>query len=75
MSAGGTVAFAMELQEKGIWESGLHFGKTDNLAQVFEDIAYRRVSAITWPKARASCRGSLAEKSTPSTSKDLNWRL
>lgn len=42
MTAGGTVAFAMELQEKGMWDSGLQFGHTENLARVFEDIAYRR---------------------------------
>lgn len=42
ISAAGSVAFAMELQEKGLWESGLHFGKTDNLSDVFHDIAYRR---------------------------------
>lgn len=42
MSAGGTIGFAMELQEKGLWDCGLHFGKTDNLLQVVEDIAYRR---------------------------------
>jgi aldehyde:ferredoxin oxidoreductase len=32
----------MELQEKGLWDSGLHFGQTDNIAQVIEDIAFRR---------------------------------
>lgn len=42
MSTGGTIAFAMELQEKGLWNCGLEFGKTDNLADVFKDIAYRR---------------------------------
>jgi len=42
MTAGGTIAFAMELNEKGIWKNGLAFGKTDNIAQTFEDIAYRR---------------------------------
>ncbi|HOC70289.1 MAG TPA: aldehyde ferredoxin oxidoreductase family protein [Candidatus Hydrogenedentes bacterium] len=42
MTAGGTIAFAMELQEKGLWDCGLHFGQTDTLPQVFEDIAYRR---------------------------------
>ena len=42
MSTGGTIAFAMELQEKGLWDSGLHFGKIDNLSAVFQDIAYRR---------------------------------
>ena len=42
MSTGGTIAFAMELQEKGLWDSGLHFGEIANLPQVFEDIAYRR---------------------------------
>ncbi|MCL6477939.1 MAG: aldehyde ferredoxin oxidoreductase family protein [Peptococcaceae bacterium] len=42
ISTGGTIAFAMELNEKGLWKNGLKFGNTDNLKQVFEDIAYRR---------------------------------
>ncbi len=42
ISAAGTIAFAMELQEKGMWDSGLDFGKTDNISQIFEDIAYRK---------------------------------
>ena len=31
----------MELQEKGLWNSGLEFGKTDNLSEVFELTAKR----------------------------------
>jgi len=42
ISTAGTIAFAMELQEKGLWDSGLEFGKTDNISAIFEDIAYRR---------------------------------
>ncbi len=42
ISTGGVIGFAMELQEKGLWDCGLRFGNTENLAQVFEDIAYRR---------------------------------
>ena len=42
ISAAGSVAFAMELNEAGLWDCGLKFGKTDNLSRVFEDIAYRR---------------------------------
>lgn len=42
ISAGSSIGFAMELHEKGLWDSGLEFGKTDNLSQVIEDIAYRR---------------------------------
>jgi aldehyde:ferredoxin oxidoreductase len=42
MSTGGVIAFAMELQEKGLWNTGIEFGKTDNLPALFEDIAYRR---------------------------------
>lgn len=42
ISCAGSIAFAMELQEKGMWNSGLEFGKTDNLSEVFHDIAYRR---------------------------------
>ena len=42
ISAAGSVAFAMELNEKGLWDCGLEFGKTDNISEVFSDIAHRR---------------------------------
>lgn len=42
ITTGSTIGFAMELNEKGLWDNGLVFGHTDNLSQVFEDIAYRR---------------------------------
>ena len=51
MTAGGTIAFAMELQEKGLWDGGLHFGQTEDLARVFEDIAHRRGLAICLPRS------------------------
>ncbi len=41
ISVAGSVAFAMELNEKGLWDCGLEFGKTDNLSEVFEMIANR----------------------------------
>ena len=42
MSTGGSIGFVMELNEKGMLDNGIEFGKTDNLSQIFEDIAYRR---------------------------------
>ena len=42
ISTAGTLAFAMELSEKGMWDSGIEFGKIDNIDQVIEDIAHRR---------------------------------
>jgi aldehyde:ferredoxin oxidoreductase len=42
ISAGGTLGFAMELTERGMLQSDLRFGKTDNLLQTLEDIAHRR---------------------------------
>lgn len=42
ISAANTIAWAMEANEKGLWDCGLEFGKVENLSQVFEDIAYRR---------------------------------
>jgi len=42
ISTGGSIGFAMELQEKRLWDCGLEFGKTDNLSDVMHDIAYRR---------------------------------
>lgn len=41
MSTGGTLAFAMELQEKGMWDCGLKFGQTDYLEETIKKIAYR----------------------------------
>lgn len=41
ISTAGTLAFAMELNEKGLWDNGLQFGKTDNISQTIRSIAYR----------------------------------
>ncbi len=42
ISTAGTIAFAMELNEKGLLKSDLEFGKTDNLSDVFQKIAFRK---------------------------------
>ena len=42
ISTANTIAWAMEANEKGLWNNGLSFGKTDNLSAIFEDIAHRR---------------------------------
>lgn len=42
ISCAGTLAWAMEANEKGLWKNGLEFGRTDNISQTFEDIAFRR---------------------------------
>lgn len=42
ISCANTLAWAMEANEKGIWNCGLEFGKTDGLSQLFTDIAHRR---------------------------------
>lgn len=42
ISAASTLAWAMEANENGLWDNDLEFGKIDNIAQTFEDIAYRR---------------------------------
>ena len=41
ISAAGSIAFAMELYEKGLWDCGLRFGKTDNISETFRKIAFR----------------------------------
>ena len=42
ISTANTIAWAMEANEKGLWDNGLEFGKIDDLTSVFEDIAFRR---------------------------------
>lgn len=42
ISAANTLSYAMEANEKGLWDNGLEFGKTENISRVWEDIAFRR---------------------------------
>lgn len=41
ISFAGSIAFAMELHEKGLWDSGLEFGRTDNIVHIIEETAMR----------------------------------
>ncbi|MFW5780652.1 MAG: aldehyde ferredoxin oxidoreductase C-terminal domain-containing protein, partial [Bacillota bacterium] len=41
ISAAGSLAFAMELNEKGLWKNGLEFGKTDNIEKTIKETAFR----------------------------------
>jgi len=42
MSAGSSIAFAMELDERGLAQFPVSFGSTEGVAELIEDIAYRR---------------------------------
>lgn len=42
ISASSTLAYAMEANEKGLWDNGLSFGNIENISQTWEDIAHRR---------------------------------
>ena len=42
ISCANTISYAMEAQEKGLWDNGLRFSETEELSKIFEDIAYRR---------------------------------
>lgn len=39
ISFANTVAYAMEANEKGLWDNGLEFGKIDNIADLIRDTA------------------------------------
>ena len=42
ITAANTLAWAMEANEKGLWNNGLAFGDTADISRVWEDTAYRR---------------------------------
>ena len=42
ISAANTLSYAMEANELGLWNNGLEFGKTENISQIWDDIAHRR---------------------------------
>ncbi len=42
ISSASTLAWAMEANEKGLWENGLEFGKTEKISKVWDMIAHRQ---------------------------------
>lgn len=42
ISCANTISYAMEANEKGLWNNGLEFSKIEHISELFEDIAYRR---------------------------------
>ena len=42
ISAAQTIAWAMEANERGLWDNGLKYGKVDGITQLWDDIAHRR---------------------------------
>lgn len=42
ISTGNSLGFAMELNEKGLWDNGLFFGNKDNISTLIHDIAYKK---------------------------------
>ncbi|MBC2712198.1 MAG: aldehyde ferredoxin oxidoreductase family protein [Desulfosarcina sp.] len=42
ITVGNVLGFAAELGEKGMWDSGIQFGKKENISGILEDIAHRR---------------------------------
>ena len=41
ITAGNVLGFAAELNEKGMWDNGIEFGKKDNISDLIKSIAYR----------------------------------
>jgi aldehyde:ferredoxin oxidoreductase len=59
ISAGGTIAFAMECAERGLWDTGpLRFGNGEAVLRTLDDIAARR--GLGAPLAEGSRRLALA---------------
>ena len=42
ISLGGTISFAMELQERGLFEAGVGFGDPAGISELIQDIGHRR---------------------------------
>ena len=42
ISLGATLSFAMELQERGMFEAGVSFGNPDGISELIQDIGHRR---------------------------------
>ena len=42
ISLGGSLSFAMELQERGMLDTGIHFGNPEGISEMIRDIAHRQ---------------------------------
>lgn len=74
ISAANTLSYAMEANEKGLWDNGLKFSEIEGISKIFEDIAYRRGIGNDWLRAVRGCLKSTAAKNSPSMQKEWSWR-
>jgi len=42
ITVGNTLGFAAELNDKGMWDNGIEFGKKENISDIIKDIAYKK---------------------------------
>ncbi len=71
ISTSNTVAWAMEANEKGLWDNGLEFGKTDNISDTIMDIAYRRGIGDDLAEGSRSCSEKYGGKEFAMQSKGM----
>ena len=74
ISAANTIAWAMEANEKGLWDNGLKFGSVEELSAVFEDIAHRRGIGDELAEGKSGCRTSTTAGNLPCTPRAWSWR-
>ena len=73
ISASSTLAFAMEANEKGLWDNGLHFGDTENISRIWENIAYRRGIGNELAEGSRYLSEKYGEGNLQSTRRGWNW--
>ena len=54
ISTAGTLAWAMEANEKGLWDNGLAFGQTDALVRSLRISPIAAASGRSWPRAASA---------------------
>ena len=75
ISIGGTLAWAMEANEKGLWKNGLSFGDIDAVDKAVEDIAYRRGIGDELAEGSLRLSQKYGGEDFAIQVKEWNWRL
>jgi len=74
ISLGATLSFAMELNERGMLDSGIHFADPAGISELIQDIGHRRGLGNDLADGANVCRRNTAATSSPCTSKASNSR-
>ena len=65
ITCANTISYAMEANEKGLWNNGLHFSKTEDLSKILKTSLIVEALVMNWLRAANDCQKNMVVRILP----------